>query len=383
MKQLLFTAAALLLLNACGSKKATTEDQEVEKILSEQFIDDFTDTIDGNAYHLYILRNANGMEVSLTNFGARVVTIFTPDRDGNLEDVAVGYGSLDDFINKQENFFGATIGRYGNRIGDAKFMLDDEEYVLDPNDNGNTLHGGRGGFHRKYWSASNVSDQSVTFSYTSPDGEEGYPGTLETQVTYSLNDDNELKIDYHATTDKPTVVNLTNHTYFNLGGTGETITDHLLQINAEYISEVDDELIPTGNMLGVKGTPFDFSSRTAIGDRINDENEQMAFGKGYDHNFVVMTNASDSLVKHGELYDPASGRLMEIFSMEPGLQFYAGNFMNGQQSGKYGESLEYREALCLETQHFPDSPNKPDFPSTRLNPGEEYHTVTIYKFSVE
>ncbi len=383
MKKLLFTLAAAMLLFSCGSKKTTEETQEESPKLSEQFSTAFTKDVEGNKYQLYVIKNSNGMEVSLTNFGARIVSIFAPDRNGNLEDVVVGYGSLDDFMNKQENYFGATIGRYGNRIGNASFSLDGVEFKLDSFNNGNSLHGGRQGFHKKYWTASNVSDQSVTFSYTSPDGEEGYPGTLSTEVTFSLNDDNELKIEYHATTDKPTLANLTNHTYFNLGGTGETITDHLLQINSEYISEVDEELIPTGIMLGVKGTPFDFQTRTEIGARIGDENEQLGFGGGYDHNWVVKTEASDSLVKHGELYDPTSGRLMEIFSVEPGLQFYSGNFLTGRQTGKYDEPLEYREALCLETQHFPDSPNKPDFPSTRLDPEEEYHTVTIYKFSAE
>ncbi|WP_346863436.1 aldose epimerase family protein [uncultured Draconibacterium sp.] len=370
MKYLSVFILALLLWN-CSEKKAEF------KTISEQ---DFNTTYKGEEVKLYTLENSNGLICQLTNFGARVVSLYTPDKDGNLGDVVVGYGTGDDFINKKENFFGAIIGRYGNRIGEGRFVIDETEYLLEKNDGANHLHGGSDGFHRQVWTVENQSGNEITFSLLSPDMAGGYPGNVQVQVKYQLTDANELEIEYFAETDKATVLNLTNHTYFNLTDAGKSsINDHKLTINADYYTPVDGGLIPTGELAAVAGTPFDFTTATAIGDRVNNEDEQLVKGKGYDHNWVLNTN-NDIAAMAAKVEDPVSGRVMEVYTIEPGIQFYGGNFLDGTIEGKYGISVDFRGALCLETQHFPDSPNKPEFPSVKLMPGEKYHSLCIYKF---
>lgn len=385
MKNLFIILTLPLLVYGCSSSKKDQESDTGEvNHFGAQLRAEFQTEINGTPIDLYTLKNASGMEVNITNYGGRIVSLFAPDKDGNFADVIAGYGSIDDFLNKPESYYGCIVGRYGNRIGNASFTLDGQTISLAANENGNQLHGGMEGFHKKTWAVENYDSTSLTLTYTSPDGDQGYPGTLEAKVVYSLSDDNELKIEYFATTDKTTVVNMTNHSYFNLAGMGSgSINDHLLSVYADHITEVDEQLIPTGTLIPVEGTPFDFNTATAIGARINEDHPQLKTGNGYDHNWVVKQEMNDEMVLHADLYEPNSGRFMEVYSIEPGIQFYGGNFMDGKTTGKYGKTFEYRSALCLETQHFPDSPNHPDFPSTTLNPGEEYYTYTIYKFSTK
>ena len=331
----------------------------------------------------YTLVNKNGMEVRLTNYGARITAIKVADRDGNLADVVLGHDSVEKYINAQDRpYFGCIVGRYGNRIAKGRFTLDGTEYVLATNNGENHLHGGNIGFDKRVWDAA-TSDGSVIFTMKAYDGEEGYPGNLDVKVTYTLTDDNELKISYLATTDKATPVNLTNHAYFNLAGEGNgTILDHELMINADSFTPVDEGLIPTGEFRPVKGTPFDFTTPKAIGRDIKQQNTQLEYGKGYDHNFVLNKGAGEMTLA-AVLYEPGSGRVMETYTREPGVQFYCGNFLNGCLTGKSGKVYPFRGGLCLETQHYPDSPNQKNFPSTILKPGEKYETVTVYKFSVK
>ncbi len=342
-------------------------------------------TVEGKQINLYTLKNANGMVVKIMNYGAIVQSILVPDREGKFEDVVLGFDQLEGYV-KDHSYFGAIVGRYGNRIARGKFTLDGVEYTLATNNGENHLHGGNKGFDKVVWKAKAVKSADavgVELHYLSKDGEEGYPGNLNVKVTYTLNNKNELKIEYRATTDKPTPVNLTNHSYFNLSGNCKRdILGHRLWINADYFTPVDDGLIPTGEIWSVKGTPMDFTKPTAIGKRINDDYEQLKFGHGYDHNWVL-NEVDGSLKLQVSLYDPGSGRLMEIFTEEPGLQFYSGNFLDGSIIGKGGVAYQYRYGLCLEPQHFPDSPNHPDFPNTILRPGETYHTVSVYRFFVK
>jgi aldose 1-epimerase len=337
---------------------------------------------DGTAVDLYTFANPNGMRVGIITYGGAVVQLTAPDRTGKFSDVVI---AMDDLagMQKQTAFFGALIGRYGNRIGKAQFVLDGQTYKLPANNGPNTLHGGPEGFDKKVWNAtpgSGPDGQTLTLTYVSKDGEMGFPGTLNAKVVYTLTGKNELKIDYTATTDKPTVVNLTNHSYFNLAGEGD-ILGHEVIINADRFTPVDDTLIPTGELKPVKGTPFDFTTATAIGARIGQDDQQLKFGKGYDHNWVLNRTGTD-LSKAAEVHDPKSGRLMEVWTVEPGLQFYTGNFLDGSLKGK-GRDITQRAAFCMETQHFPDSPNQPSFPSTTLRPGETYHTTTVYRFSAK
>lgn len=345
----------------------------------------FGKTKAGDEVSLYTLKNAKGMEVGITPWGATIVSIKVPDRKGNMKDVVLGFDSLDGYLGK-EPYFGAAIGRYGNRIGRGKFTLDGKVYVLALNNGANHLHGGSVGFDKKLWQAHEVSNklgQAIELSYTSPDGEEGYPGTLAATITYTLTNANELRIDYQATTDKPTVVNLTNHSYFNLAGEGQgDILDHKVLIKAGRYTPVDSGLIPTGELRKVKGTPFDFTKPHAVGERINENDEQLKFGKGYDHNWVLDGRAG-KLRLAARVSESQSGRVMEVLTTEPGLQFYSGNFLDGSDHGKGGKAYEQHSAFCLETQHFPDSPNKSAFPSTILKPGQHYQSTTVYRFSTE
>jgi aldose 1-epimerase len=341
----------------------------------------FQDTIDRKATDLYILKNSKGMTAAITNYGGRLVSLLVPDKNGNMKDVVVGLRSVKDYTQPSDAYFGASIGRYGNRIGNAKFTLDGKQYNLFANNGPNTLHGGKKGFSAVVWDAKQLNDSTLELTYLSKDMEEGFPGNLNVKVTYALTGNNELKLDYSATTDKKTVVNLTNHAYWNLNGAGSgTINNHILQIDADKYTPVDSTLIPTGKLEPVAGTPFDFTKPTAIGARINDSSEQLKFGKGYDHNFVLRGSG----MKHAAtVTGDQSGIVMNVETEEPGIQFYGGNFMGGQNTLQGGAKDEHRTAFCLETQHFPDSPNKPSFPSTVLEPGKEYHTTTIYRFETK
>jgi len=346
----------------------------------------FGTTADGKTADLYTLKNKNGMQVSITNFGATVVSIMAPDKTGKMADVALGYDDLAGYeLNK--NYLGVLVGRYGNRIAHGKFSIDGTEYTLAKNNGDNSLHGGIKGFNKAMWEAKDVSkggEAAVEMKYVSKDGEEGYPGNLSVTVVYTLTNKNELKIDYSATTDKKTVVNLTNHTYFNLAGQGNgDILKHELMINADTFTPVDSGLIPTGELKKVEGTPFDFRKATAIGARIDADDEQIRLGGGYDHNFVLNRQKATGLSLAARVSDPASGRTMEVWTTEPGVQFYTGNFLDGSFKGKDGSVYQKRTALCLETQHFPDSPNHPSFPTTLVKPGEKYHTTTVYKFEAK
>lgn len=344
----------------------------------------FNATVDGKPTALYVLRNKTGMETAITNYGARVVSLLVPDKKGRLTDIVVGYDSISRYILQPEAYFGAIVGRYGNRIAKGKFSLEGKEYTLATNNGVNHLHGGKKGFAAGVWEAKQPDSRTLELSYLSKDGEEGYPGNLQVKVTYTLTDSNELKIDYLATTDKATVLNLTNHSYFNLNGQGSgTINDHLLQLNADNYTPVDSTLIPTGNLDLVAGTPFDFRQPVAIGSRIGADNIQLKYGKGYDHNFVLNPVKGSGLNRAAIVLGDQSGIYMEVFTLEPGIQFYGGNFMAGTNPIKGGKKDDFRTAFCLETQHYPNSPNQATFPSTELTPGKQYKTTTVYKFSVK
>jgi len=344
----------------------------------------FGTTPDGKAVDIYTLINAHGIEVRVMTYGAIIVSLQTPDKNGRFADIVLGYDSLEGYL-AHNFFFGAIVGRYGNRIAKGKFTLDGKEYTLAKNNPPNSLHGGRKGFDKVVWQAvpfQKSAEVGLALTYASHDGEEGYPGNLKATVTYTLNDKNEFSIDYHATTDKATPINLTNHSYFNLAGEGSgDILGEELMLNADNLTPVDATLIPTGKIESVKGTPFDFTKPTAIGARINDKNEQMVFGGGYDHNFVI-NRPGPGLVLAARAYDPTSGRVLVVDTTEPGVQFYTGNFLDGS-TGKHGHPYIKRSAFCLETQHYPDSPNQPGFPSTILKPGQTYKSTTVWRFSTK
>ena len=344
----------------------------------------FQTTVDEKSVDLYTLKSGD-LTMQVTNFGGRIVSLWTPDRDGNLEDVVLGHKNIEQYVNPVgERFLGCVVGRYANRIGKGQFTLDDTTYQLPLNNNGQTLHGGRKGLDMVVWDVENVTDNAITLSYVSPDGEEGFPGKLTLKMTYTLTKDNELKIGYQGETDKPTVINLSHHGFFNLKGEGSgTINDHVLAINANSIVPVDSVLIPFGNLMDVEGTPFDFRTPTAIGERVDADHQQLKYGLGYDHNWVLDRKSDKEVELAASLYEPTSGRLMEVWTDQPGIQFYGGNFMNGTGEGKYGKKHNYRESVAMETQHFPDSPNQPDFPTTRLNPDEMYTHTCVYKFDVK
>ena len=345
----------------------------------------FGKTRDGQVVDLYMLTNGAGMEVAITNYGGIVVSVKTPDRSGKLADVVLGFDNFEGYL-QNVPYLGALIGRYGNRIANGRFTLDGHQYHLPQNNGPNALHGGLKGFDKQVWNAKEIRDKdapALELTYLSKDGEEGYPGNLSATVTYSLTPKNELKIDYAATTDKDTVVNLTNHSYFNLAGEGQgNVLSHVVMINADRFTPVDSTLIPTGELKSVEGTPFDFRKPVPIGARINNKNQQLQFGKGYDHNLVLNGNGS-GLKLAARVNDPSSGRVMEVLTTEPGLQFYTGNFLDGSVRGKGGNAYGPRSAFCMETQHFPDSPNHPAFPSTVLKPGQRYQSTTVYRFAVD
>jgi aldose 1-epimerase len=341
---------------------------------------------DGQQVSVYTLTNRNGVEARVTNYGGIVLSLRVPDRDGELDDVVLGFDSLDNYV-AGHPYFGAIIGRYGNRIAGGRFTLDGETYELAQNNGPNSLHGGEQGFDKVVWTAEpfeNETGQGLVLTYTSHDGEEGYPGTLQSRVTYTLTDQNELIFDYQATTDRATPVNLTQHTYFNLEGDGSgSILDHEMMLNASRFTPVDSTLIPTGELRSVEGTPFDFREPTPLGSRIEEDDEQIRIGGGYDHNYVIDRSAGDSLTLAARVYEPTSGRVMEVLTTEPGVQLYTGNFLDGSLTGKNGAVYARRTGFCLETQHYPDSPNQPSFPSTILQPGEEYRSTTVYRFSAQ
>jgi aldose 1-epimerase len=372
----LATLCLALAFSACNSKtdKGSTSSTQQDSLK-------YSATIDGKAVKLYTLKNKQGASVSITNYGGRVVSLMVPDKNNKLTDVVLGYDSVGAYRKKGEPFFGALIGRYGNRIGKGKFTLDGKEYQLQLNDGVNTLHGGTDGFFGKVWDARQVDSTKLELSYVSKDGEAGYPGKLDVKVIYTLTDDNALQIDYEATTDKTTIVNLTNHAYFNLNGEGDsTILDHELMIDANAYTPVDSTLIPTGKLQPVAGTAFDFNKAKLIGKQIGDNDEQLKFGKGYDHNFALTHH--DGKTPVAVVKSTKTGITLSVITTEPGLQFYSGNFLTGaDKDGKDGKSYPQRSAFCLETQHFPDAPNHPNFASTVLKPGETYKTSTTYKFS--
>jgi aldose 1-epimerase len=331
------------------------------------------------------LSNANGIRLIVTPLGGKIISLFAPDKKGVFDDVVLGYNSLDKYFTGNP-YFGALIGRYSNRIARGRFSLDGKNYQLHVNNGVNALHGGEKGFHSVLWKVTPMEiegNQALALSYDSPDLEEGFPGNLNVRVTYTLTNKNELIIDYEATTDKATIVNLTHHSFFNLAGAGNgDVLNHLLQINANRFCPIDSTQVPTGNLKLVSGSPFDFTKLARLGEHIDDADEQLKFGMGFDHNWVL-TKPERDLSLAAIVKEPISGRVMEVFTTEPGLQFYSGNFLDGNDIGKDGKKYGYRSAFCLEAQHFPDSPNQPSFPSTVLRPGETYKQKTIYKFSVE
>jgi len=379
MRHQALLAAIFLLINySCTD---TNKDQQTQPMKEEQKITitkkAFGETADGPV-ESYTLKNGNGMEVNILTYGAIVQSIKVPDRQGKIGDVTLGFDDLEGYLGEHP-YFGAIVGRYGNRIAKGKFTIDNTTYTLATNDGPNALHGGIKGFDKVIWKASAVRG-GVALTYVSADMEEGYPGTLQVKTTYTLDNDNALKIAYEATTDKPTVCNLTNHTYFNLSGSGDVL-DHELIIKANHLTPVDETLIPTGELQEVKGTAFDFRTAKKIGKDIEAAEAQIQFGGGYDHNFVLNGKKRKS-TSIAMVFEPTSGRTLEVLTQEPGVQFYTGNFLDGTIKGKNGIAYGKQSGFCLETQHFPDSPNQPAFPSTLLQPGEQYETSTVYKFGV-
>ena len=375
MKNLALWAFAALFMTACTPKAEQTTDSGLLRT-------NFQAEVGGKKTDLYTLRNKNNMEVCVTNFGGRIVSVMVPDKDGKMQDVVLGFDSIQDYISKPSDF-GASIGRYANRINQGKFTLDSIEYQLPQNNYGHCLHGGPKGFQYRVFDAVQLNPQEIELTYVAADGEEGFPGNITCKVLMKLTDDNAIDIRYEAETDKPTIVNMTNHSYFNLDGDAASNADHLLMVDADYYTPVDSTFMTTGEIVPVEGTPMDFRTATAIGARIdNYDFEQLKNGHGYDHNYVLNTQGDISQVA-AKVYDPKSGRTLEVYTNEPGIQFYAGNFLDGTVKGKHGIYYPLRSALCLETQHYPDSPNKADWPSVVVRPGEKYHSTCIYKFGAE
>lgn len=385
LKTLGILLCSIGLLQSCTSK--TSENTQTADSVTVNTIEKvaYGTLPDGSTADLYTLRNANGMKVQITNYGGTITNLETPDKNGKYENITLACDSLSGYL-KGVPYFGALIGRYGNRIAKGKFTLEGKTYSLAQNNGVNALHGGKKGFDKVLWTATPIDGEEpqLKLNYTSADGEEGYPGKLEIEVIYTLQKDNSLKIDYKATTDKATVVNLTNHTYFNLtGDANKEILDHEVTLLADKFLPVDETLIPTGELKAVAGTPFDFTAAHKIGERINDAKDiQIKYGKGYDHCWVF-SDSSKTLKNVASVYEATSGRMMEVSTTEPAIQFYSGNFLDGSVIGKGGIPAKFRTGFCLETQHYPDSPNQPKFPTTVLKPGETYQTTTVYKFSVK
>lgn len=374
-----------LALASCQSSGEKTAQSQEDSTMTSSISKSPFGTLDGQAVDLYTLTNDKGMIVKITNYGGIITELHVPDKDGQMDDIVLGFDSLAGY-RQDVPYFGALIGRYGNRIAKGSFSLEGKTYTLPVNNGPNSLHGGKVGFDKKVWTAQEVKTDSTVglkLNLVSPDGDQGYPGTLNVTVTYTLTNHNALRLDYEATTDKPTVVNLTNHTYFNLTGGKRDILDHEIELNASNIVPVDANLIPTGKLQEVKGTPFDFTTSTVIGKRINDtKDEQIKNGGGYDHCWVF-DKAGDGLIAQGSAYEPTTGRTVELLTTEPAVQFYSGNFLDGKLTGKNGVNYKKRWGFCLETEHYPDSPNQPTFPSTVLKPGQTYKSTTEYRFSVK
>jgi aldose 1-epimerase len=377
MKRTLRTLLSILIC-LCFTTCLFENKMAIKLISSEAF-----DTIiDRQEVKLYTLKNKQGITAQITNFGGRVVSLWLPDKTGHFDDVVLGFNHIDAYQTSKEKYFGALIGRYGNRISKGRFVLEDSTYFLVKNNGQNHLHGGNKGFESVVWKVDSFTDNTLVLSYFSTHMEEGYPGNLTVRVEYQLTDENELRIQYFAQSDQTTIINLTHHSFFNLKGAGNgNINNHLMQINADYFTSIDDQLIPTGGIQKVVNTPFDFLLPTQIGSRIDVVDEQLNYGQGYDHNYVL--NPSDSIVTFAaRVVEPLSKRTLEVYTNEPGIQFYGGNFLDGTVRGKNDKSYEYRGAFCLETQHFPDSPNKTHFPTTSLRAGESYYSICIYKFGL-
>lgn len=375
MKKFYFALLAVsAFLTSCAG------DQGVQLLPEENFATE----VDGKPVGLYTLSNGD-LTMQVTNYGARVVSLWTPDRKGRMEDVVLGYDNIDRYVNNTgERFLGACVGPYANRLAGGEIEIDGATYSLPKNNNGQTLHGGLMGVDRVVWDVIAADSTSIFLRYVHPDRQDGYPGNIVIAMKYELTPDNEFVVTYRASTDAPTYVNLSHHSFFNLKGEGKgTILDHVMTINASRTTPVDKYLIPVGGYADVTGTPFDFREPHTIGERINQENEQLANGGGYDHNWVLDRKTTSGIESAATVYEPSSGRFLEVLTDQPGLQFYSGNFFDGKSTGKYGRPLRYRESLALETQKFPDSPHHPEFPSTRLNPGEMYTHVCIYKFSAK
>lgn len=376
---------AICMLVACNDNenKQNQTEEEQQTTLSGLKSEDFVAEVDGKTTALYVMKNKQGAEVCMTNWGGRIVSIMVPDKNGKMTDVVLGYDNIQDYVANPDNNYGGLIGRYGNRIAQAKFSIDGTEYTLPQNNNGHCLHGGPKGYHAVVWDAEQPSTNQLVLTRVSPDGEAGFPGNLHVKVTYTWTDDNAIDIQYEATTDKATVVNLTNHSYFNLAGDhSQQVLDHEVMISADSYTPVDETLIPTSEIAKVEGTPMDFRTPTAIGARIDESFEQLVRGRGYDHNWVLNTNGDITKVAC-TAYCAKTGIQLEVYTNEPGVQFYTGNFMPGDDKGKAGVVYPHRGALCLETQHYPDSPNQPSFPSVVVRPGETYKSECIYKFAVK
>lgn len=368
----LFYALVLAAIASC------TANNQVKLLPSSEF----ATAVDGKEVALYTLKNAD-LTMQVTNFGARVVSLWTPDRNGNYEDIVLGYNNIDKYINNPgERFLGAVVGPYANRIADGSYTIGKETYTFPKNNNGQTLHGGLKGLDMVVWDVLAADDSTLIFSYTHAEGQEGMPGNLEILMSYSLTCDNEFRVEYLAQTDKPTHVNLSHHSFFNLKGEGNgTINDHILYINGSRTTPVNSVLIPSGELADVVGTPFDFREPKAIGKHLDVDDEQLANGGGYDHNWVLDRQTEDNLELAAYVFEPESGRKMEVWTDQPAIQFYGGNFFDGSTEGKYGKALKFRESLALETQKYPDSPNHENFPSTLLSPGEDYTHICVYRFS--
>ncbi len=376
MKPIIATICLALVLS-CSPKGA---EQNVTLFDAEAF----TAEVDGKTTSLYTLK-AGDLVMQVTNFGGRVVSLWVPDKDGKYEDIVLGYNNIENYINNPgERFLGAVVGPYANRIAGGTYTIGEETYNFPQNNNGNTLHGGLKGLDMIVWDVDNVTENQIVLSVLCPDGHDGMPGNRKIVMTYTLTPENEFKVDYVAQTDKASHVNISHHSFFNLKGEGNgTINDHVLYINASKTTPVDALLIPTGEIVDVAGTPFDFREPKAIGKDLEVENEQLTHGSGYDHNWVLDRKSESDLELAASVWEPASGRYMEVWSDQPALQFYGGNFFGGETCGKYNKPLNYRESLALETQKYPDTPHNPHFPSTLLNPGETYTHVCIYKFSTK